>query len=316
MIDSNATDTRQTLADLIEQKHLSEKHVANAIAMAEISRSANQWQRFMLSMLFWSGCIALAFSLIFFIAANWQDIGRMAKFALVEVAIVSAIFIYVKFKHNDTIRHASLVVCMLFVGGLMALFGQTYQTGADPWQLFFNWAMLTIPWVLISRFSVIWLIWLGLINLAISLFYQTFGGFVDHTWALFLFNSVALVAWQIGAGKFSWLNKPWAINLLGVVSGYFGMWVYVDALFDDKPLGLLMWCIWAAAMFYVYCIRLLNVFMLAGWSLAILVAANALLLRILPNVFDALSFLLLALLTIGVGTYLTVWLKGLLKEDR
>ena len=316
MIDSNATDTRQTLTVLIEQKQLSEKNVPDAIAISEISPSANQWQSFMGSMLLWSGSIALAFSLLFFIAANWQDIGRMAKFVLIEVTIVIAMFGYVKFKHNTSIRQASLLVCMLFVGGLMALFGQTYQTGADPWQLFFNWALLTIPWVFISRFSVMWLIWLGLLNLSLSLFYQTFGGYLDNTWALFVFNSSALVVWEISARKFTWLNKGWAINLLGAVSGYFGMWVYLEALFDDKPLGILMWCIWAAAMFYVYRIRLLNVFMLAIWSLSILIAANALLMRILPDDFDAFSFLLLTCLTVGAGTYLTVWLKGLIKEAR
>jgi uncharacterized membrane protein len=316
MIDSNATDTRQTLTILIEQKQLSKQNVPDAIALADISPSVNQWQSFISTMLFWSGSIALAFSLIFFIAANWQDIGRMAKFALVEVAIVLAMFAYVKFSHNTTIRQASLLLCMLFVGGLMALFGQTYQTGADPWQLFFNWAMVTIPWVLISRFSVMWLIWLALLNLSMSLFYQTFGGYLDNTWALFLLNSFALVVWQTNTGRFSFLDKPWAINLLGVVSGYFGMWVYLVALFDDKPVGILMWCIWAAVMFYVYRVRSLNVFMLAGWSLSILVAANALLMRILTDVFDVFSFLLLTCLTVGAGTYLTVWLKGLLKEAR
>lgn len=316
MIDSNATDTRHTLADLIEQQHLSERQVPNAIEIAEISPSANQWQNFMAKMLFWFGSIALAFSLVFFIAANWQDIGRMAKFAMVEVAILLSMFVYLKFKNNESIRQASLLLCMLFVGGLMALFGQTYQTGADPWQLFFNWAILTIPWVLISRFCVMWLIWLGLLNLSLSLYYQTFGGYLDNTWSLFLLNSLALVAWQMSVKTFIWLNKAWAINLLGAVSGYLGLWVLLEGLFDDNPLGILLWCIWAAAMFYVYRMRLLNVFMLAVWSLTILIAANALLIRVLPNNFDAFFFLLLTCLTVGAGTYLTVWLKGLIKETR
>ena len=48
-----------------------------------------------------------------------------------------------------------LTIAVLSVGALMALFGQTYQTGADPWQLFFNWAVVIIPFVLISRFTPI-----------------------------------------------------------------------------------------------------------------------------------------------------------------
>lgn len=316
MIDSNASDTRQTLALLVEKKHLSEQNIHDAIAIADISPSARQWKIFMRTMLFWSGSIALTFSILFFIAANWDGIGRMTKFALVEVSIVLGMLVYLKFKHNETIRQISLVVCMLCVGGLMALFGQTYQTGADPWQLFFNWALLTIPWVLISRFSVMWLIFLGLLNVSLSLYYQTFGGYLNSIWALFIFNSCALAIWQISTAKFVWLNKPWAINLLAVVSSYFGMWVYIDALFDDRPLDILIWCIWAATMFYVYRIRLLNVFMLAVWSLTILVAANALLIRVLPSSFEAFFFLLLTCLTVGAGTYLSIWLKGLIKETR
>lgn len=316
MIDSNASATRQTLADLIEKQHLNEQHIPHAIALAELSQSTERWQDFIRTILFWSGSIAMAFSLIFFIAANWQDIGRIAKFVLVEVAIVTAMFTYIKYKHHDSIRHASLVLCMLLVGGLMALFGQTYQTGADPWQLFFNWAILTTPWVLISRFSVIWLIWLGLLNLSLSLYYQTFGGFFDHTMALFLLNSLALAAWQSGALKFGWLNKQWAINLLGAVSGYFAMWVYMEALFDDKPFGALVWCAWTGLIFYIYRFRLLNVFMLAGWSLSILVATDALIIKIIGDSFNAFAFLVLASTTLGGGTFLTIWLKGLIRDIR
>jgi len=34
------------------------------------------------------------------------------------------------------------MVSTILVGVLLALVGQTYQTGADTWQLFFYWAIL------------------------------------------------------------------------------------------------------------------------------------------------------------------------------
>ncbi len=39
---------------------------------------------------------------------------------------------------------------------LLAVYGQTYQTGADPYELFFGWAILIIGWVAISRFAPLW----------------------------------------------------------------------------------------------------------------------------------------------------------------
>ncbi len=41
---------------------------------------------------------------------------------------------------------AALLLATLLLGVFLALFGQTYQTGADPWQLFANWALLILPW--------------------------------------------------------------------------------------------------------------------------------------------------------------------------
>ena len=37
------------------------------------------------------------------------------------------------------------LLAMLGMGALFAYFGQTYQTGADPWQLFALWAALSLP---------------------------------------------------------------------------------------------------------------------------------------------------------------------------
>ena len=314
MIDPNASEVRQTLAKLIEQQHLNPSSIPEAIRLAELSPQPRQWQYFVSQLLLWFGSVAIAFGLIFFIAANWQSMGHIAKFALVESAIVLAIIAYVKFYQNKVIRQASLLVAMLFVGGLMALFGQVYQTGADPWQLFFNWALLTTPWVFISRQSLMWLFWLALINLSISLYQNTFCGFLNLGLTLFLLNTLAFFLWQVAAFKINWLNKVWPLNVLALVSGYFGLWMFLEGLFDDKPLNILLWCLWAVAIYYVYRMRSLNMFMLAGWSLSILVVSNALVIRLFSDALNTFSFLVLTSLTIGLGTYLSMWLKGLSKE--
>ena len=198
----------------------------------------------------------------------------------------------------------------------MALFGQTYQTGADPWQLFFNWALLTLPWVLISRFNVMWLLWLGLVNLSVSLFYDAFGGYSDYIYGLFLVNTLALAMWQYGATKFTWLNTSWCIDLIGFASGYFATWLMIVGLFDDSPVGIVLWCIWAPLIFYIYRYRLLNVFMLSGLCLSAIIVANSILARLFSNDYSELLLFLLTAVTLSAGAFSTIWLRDLIKEHK
>jgi uncharacterized membrane protein len=53
-------------------------------------------------------------------------------------------------QHAMVSKLTRLMTC-LGLGVLLALFGQTYQTGVDPWETFFNWALLMLPWTLPAR---------------------------------------------------------------------------------------------------------------------------------------------------------------------
>ena len=54
---------------------------------------------------------------------------------------------------------ALLVLAGLFLGALLALLGQIYQTGADTWELFAWWALLLLPWALAGASQALWLLW-------------------------------------------------------------------------------------------------------------------------------------------------------------
>src|SRR5690606_26743262 len=93
--------------------------------------------------------------------------------ALVEGALVITIALYVALSFRrqfQLIRQLLLLIASIITGSLLALFGQIYQTGADTWQLFFAWAILITPWVVIARFPALWLLWLGLINALLLLY--------------------------------------------------------------------------------------------------------------------------------------------------
>jgi uncharacterized membrane protein len=49
----------------------------------------------------------------------------------------------------------------------LAVVGQIYQSGADPWQLFAAWGLLITPWCLVVPFAGLWALWLTIIDAAL-----------------------------------------------------------------------------------------------------------------------------------------------------
>jgi uncharacterized membrane protein len=71
------------------------------------------------------------------------------------------------------------LLAFLGIGALFAYFGQTYQTGADPWQLFALWAVLGLPLCGATRSDVLWAPWALVVMTAISLWVYAHTG---HRW--------------------------------------------------------------------------------------------------------------------------------------
>lgn len=112
--------------------------------------------------------------LIFFMAWNWEDMNRLAKFATLEAAFVlfGGYSIWRWQGTDGSVRwdaRIALFGAALLVGGMLALYGQIYQTGADPWELFRAWtimlAVLALPGRVTAFWFMVWLagsLWLGL----------------------------------------------------------------------------------------------------------------------------------------------------------
>lgn len=110
--------------------------------------------------------LLLGAGLIFWVAANWQDQTRAFKLHALEGAVLvsalAAVFL-------PRLRTACLLLATLALGGLLAFVGQTYQTGADPWQLFAAWAALALPWALAARRDGLWAAWILIAGMALVL---------------------------------------------------------------------------------------------------------------------------------------------------
>jgi len=319
------TSPRNQLIQLIEHGSVPVDRVDDALSAANIIPDGNSWHGFVDRLLLWLGSLALAFSALFFIAYNWDELGRFAKFGMVEGLMLLSIAVYWKSGSRELIGKVSLLVTTILLGVLLALYGQTYQTGADPWQLFFNWALLMLPWAVIGRFPAIWILWAVLINLSIVLYHQTFRSIfglmfnsgIEVLWALFFFNTIALVVWEYFARSVSWLSERWAMRMLAAGGGVAITWIMLSVIFGSGKNALLsglVWSAWLLCLYLFYRKRRPDLFMLAGACLTGIVVTISYVSKYLLRSWDAGGLLLLALIVIGLGSGAAIWLKSVHKE--
>ena len=130
---------------------------------------------------------------VMWIAANWASMGRMGHFALLQGLVL---VMGVGAALRPAARGPLGLLALLGIGALFAYFGQTYQTGADPWQLFALWAVLALPLCWGARSDVLWAPWALVVVTAISLWTHTFSG---HRWGVEADQlRVHLMAWTAG----------------------------------------------------------------------------------------------------------------------
>ncbi|WP_170104798.1 DUF2157 domain-containing protein [Pulveribacter suum] len=101
--------------------------------------------------------LLLGAGLVFWVAANWQEQSRMFRLQVLEAAVLLPVLGALVWRAGRT---ALLLLATLALGALLAFVGQTYQTGADAWQLFAAWALLALPWALVARRDALWALWL------------------------------------------------------------------------------------------------------------------------------------------------------------
>lgn len=296
-----------------------------ALGAAGVLPGAREWREFLDRLLLWSGAVALAAAVVFFIAHNWNDLGKFAKFALVEVLLAAAVLGYWRLGPERASGKASLLVSTVLLGALLALFGQTYQTGADTWELFASWAGLMLPWVVIGRFASLWMLWVAVVNTAIVFYFLVFPGLLGvifsterQLWVLFAFNTLALVAWELAARRLAWLDERWAPRLLATASGAIATLLMLQTIFSWREVSgtaVVVYLVWLGCTYAAYRVYTRDLLMLAGGCLSIVVVVTAFFAKVLFETrADAGGFLLISLAVIAMGAASGWWLKQIANE--
>lgn len=326
-------EKQRAIMDWLAQGRIAAGREQEALKLAGAYPDATQWRRFIDQLLLWMGVIALGASLIFFLAYNWQALGRYAKFALVEVAIVVSLLSSWRLGLGSLAGKACLLLATLFLGALLALVGQIYQTGADTYELFLVWALAATAWVFLAQLGVMYLLWLGLINLAIVLYFQSFGGLLGilfswnaQLWVLLAWNTFALIVWEF----FAWrgvehLQERWTVRVLATYCGVVVSSLALDVILSGSYSGLIdsvliriatlsCYSVWLLTVLWVYRRQLKDLYMLAGALLSLIVVGNAVLVKLLLHRSEAGGFLLVGLVIIASSAAGGIWLKKIAKE--
>lgn len=326
------SDLRNDMMDWLAQGRLSSGALPAALRLAGITPSAHDWRRFFDRLCLWLGTLFLAAAVVFFFAYNWQEMGRYAKFALVEVLIVGAALLAWRLDLAHVAGKAALLFLTMLIGALLALVGQTYQTGADTYELFGMWTLAVLPLVAVGRFGALWLVWLGLLNLTLVLYFRTFGGAVGWDdlwfgrqklqWVLFLLDTAALCCWELCARHgIAFMRERWSARILAVASGSVVCALAIDVIFEnaDTANGILAYLAWLTAVYAYYRHGKRDVFMLAGGTLSAIIVATASLTKTLDPLGGSGTggaFLLIGLLVIGMSGAAGMWLKSIVVEGK
>ena len=308
---------------------LSAGALALGLRLAGATPDAGAWRRFLDRLLLIAGALLIAVGVIFFIAYNWQAMGRFFKFAMLE-ALVLLPALYAWVAGRDSVKgRAALLFAVLIEGALLALLGQTYQTGADNYELFVAWALLALPWVVAGSWAPLWALWWTLVNLALALYLSL----ELDPWRILFFGRLRVSGFAFlnlaGLLAFEWAYAAWAplrtrwlarycVLLVLAPTAVAAVLYVMGERADDYAIGLALYCAAIGGGAWFYQRRCRDLFPLAFGVLSLIVVLTCWLgrnlLRFDSDVFG--GFALLALLVIGASAGATWWLRELNRKWR
>lgn len=316
--------TAARLRKLAHDGHLSAGALERALALAGHTPTLPDWRRFVDILLLLLGAALSVSGIFFFFAYNWADMPRLAKFGLIEAAILLAVALAAYRGLGSLAGKVALLAAALLVGVLQAVFGQIYQTGADSYMLFLIWALLIAGWVAIGGYAPLWLLLLALLNLSLSFYWSQVLGTSDTALylALAALNAAWLLAWEFARSRrIAWLNGRWMprvvallpLALLVIVTiGYIFASSYEferDALLPLAPIAYLLYTLFTLFFYYRY-VR--DLFMLAAAALGLIIVVTAIGLQVTDFRFE--GYLVLSALIVGQTAVLVYALRAVARR--
>ena len=296
----------------------------DVLALAARTPSALEWRRFLASALLLLGAGLLLSGIVSFFAFNWAVLGKFGKLALLASG-VSACALAALRAPERLVSRVLLFAAAVLVGALLAVYGQTYQTGADPWGLFAVWALLILPWTLAACFTPLWLLWVGLVDLAFGLYVAQV--LASPRWdvttlvGVVTVHVLAVMAWEAQRLRTPpWLTDTWgprvivSATLLPLVAASV-VAVGLQELRGDVTgvaLGLLTFLVVLFGSYYQFVRR--DAFMLTAVAGAVMAVATTAIGRPLLEA-GLFGLLLITAMLVGEVAMVVTWLRRQAQGD-
>jgi uncharacterized membrane protein len=205
---------------LHKQGLLSDAGLARGLELAAASPPLDAWRGFLSMLLLVMGAALALSGVVFFFAYNWDDLGRFARMSLPAAGIIGCWAVAWAKGLEALTGKVALMGAAVLAGVQIAVYGQTYQTGADAWSLFATWSVLILPWVIAARLPALWVMEVVLLNLAGSLWSAQVLQPDDLSYGLGIslviasVNLVIWLGWELLAPARPWMQPRWAPRLL------------------------------------------------------------------------------------------------------
>ncbi len=188
----NAPATVERLHALRRHGALDERAHRRALELTLHSPAPLQWRAFVSRAALVLGAGLVLSAVVYFFAFNWHLLHRAVKFAVLEGGLAGAALASLKLKGLP--RQVALTFAAVLLGPLLAVYGQVYQTGADPWMLFAVWALLALPFAAGARWTPLWVLLVAVANVAL---WQWWDDFVwrEGEWEVLAHAALTGVAW-------------------------------------------------------------------------------------------------------------------------
>ena len=127
----------------------------------------------------------LYFSMLFFItgiscfiAYNWNKMESFTKISIPIILIILGVIGWFAFQNRVLYRQLFLFSSSFFIGILFAVFGQIYQTGADPYTLFRNWGLFILIFSFVENFYPLWILNITVFTISGMIYSRLYGNFI------------------------------------------------------------------------------------------------------------------------------------------
>ena len=164
--------------------------------------------------------------MLFLLAFNWDALTTTQQLSIAGLSVAVPVLLSIAPLFAPSTNRMLLTLGAVMVGGLFAVFGQIYQTGANSYDFFLAWLLFITVWTVLIDYPALWIVWLLVLNLTLYFY----GDQQIENWKTYLMLGIQTAATGvalIGFTGYSSRRSPpyprWFLNVIAIGVGVLGV---------------------------------------------------------------------------------------------